>query len=76
MASLSIPFIIDSKIGLIFVFLMAAVVPPRPPRTRQESIERAQTEREAETMKAVALGFFFWILVAAFIAALVVHYLK
>lgn len=62
--------------GLIFAFLMAAAVPPRPPRTRREAIEQAQAKREAETMTAIALGFFFWILLAGLIVALVVHYLK
>jgi hypothetical protein len=61
--------------GLIFAFLMAAAVPPRPPRTRMEAIEQAQAEREGESMTAVALGFFFWFLLAGLILALVVHYL-
>ncbi|NQU14642.1 MAG: hypothetical protein HQ561_10855 [Desulfobacteraceae bacterium] len=62
--------------GLIFAFLMAAAVPPRPPRTRREAIEQAQAKREGETITALSLGFFFWILMAGLIAALVVHYLK
>jgi hypothetical protein len=62
--------------GLIFAFLMAASVLPRPPRTQRGVIEQAQEKREDETMTAMALGFFFWILLAGLIAALVIHYLK
>lgn len=62
--------------GLIFAFLMAAAVPPRPPRTRREAIEQAQAERKAESITTVTLGVFFWILVAGLVMALVLHYLK
>ena len=61
---------------MIFAFLMAAAVPPRLPRNRREAIEQSQENRESEAMTVITLGFFFWILLAGFIGALVVHYLK
>ncbi len=62
--------------GLIFAFLIAAAVPPRPPRTRREAIAQAQARREAEATTAITLDFFFWILLVGLIVALVVHYLR
>jgi hypothetical protein len=62
--------------GLIFAFLMAAAVPPRPPRTSREAVAQAQAKREGVVLTGIALGFFFWILMALLIAALIIYYLR
>jgi hypothetical protein len=59
---------------LFFAFLIAAAVPPRPPKNRREAIRQAQAETEAEEATAMALGFFFWILLAGLILALILRY--
>lgn len=53
--------------GLIFALLLAAAVPPRPPRNRREAVE-------AEEITAVALGTFFWILLVGLILTLILRY--
>ena len=62
--------------GLLFAFLMAAATPGRSPRTRQEAIAQRQAAKDAETMTVVALGFYFWFLLAGLIVALIVYYLR
>ena len=60
--------------ALIFALLMAAVVPRRPPRNRKEAIERARAENEAESITAVTLGVFFWMVLVGLVLALIVRY--
>jgi hypothetical protein len=60
--------------GLIFALLIAAAVPPRPPRNRREAIQQARAENEVEEVTAVALGIFFWLLLAGLVLALILRY--
>lgn len=61
--------------ALIFVLLIAAAVPPRPPRTRKEALEQAKTEAAGAQVAGMALNTFFWILVILLAAALLTRYL-
>jgi hypothetical protein len=60
--------------GLFFAFLIAAAVPPRPPRNRREAIRQARAENEAVEATSMALGIFFWILLVGLILALILRY--
>jgi hypothetical protein len=62
--------------GLLFAFLMAAASPANPPRNREEAIAQRKEAKDAETMAVVALGFYFWFLLAGLIMAIIIHYLR
>lgn len=62
-----LPFIL---VGFILALLIAAIVPPRKPRTRREAIEQAEARVGAEA----TLGAFFWLLIVVLLIALIVHY--
>jgi hypothetical protein len=51
--------------------LLFAVVPPNPPRTRRQAIERATLEMAVER----SLGGFFWVRVIGLGVAIIIHYL-
>lgn len=57
-------------VGLIFMLLVAALLPSRGPR----QVPPTEAEASAESKTAAALGAFFWILFLVLFAALIVHY--
>ena len=63
-----LPFLLTA---FFVVMLLFAVVPPSPPRTRRQAIERATLEMAAER----SLGVFFWLLVIGSGVAIMIHYL-
>jgi len=63
-----LPFLLTA---FFVVMLLFAVVPPRPPRTRRQAIERATQEMAAERSP----GVFLWILVIGSGIAILIHYL-
>lgn len=57
-------------VGLIFMLLVAALLPPRA----SGEVPPAETRAPAEEKTAVVVGVFFWILFLVLLAALIVHY--
>jgi vacuolar-type H+-ATPase subunit I/STV1 len=62
-----IPFL---TVGFFGTLLIAALVPPRQPRTRREALEQAEAQVGAEA----TLTAFFWLLVVLLAIAIVVRY--
>ncbi len=60
--------------ALVFALLIAAMAPSRPPGSNREAVEKVRAERTAETVTAVSLGIFFWLLLALLIVALIFRY--
>jgi hypothetical protein len=54
-----VPFLI---VGFVMTLLIAALVPPRRPRTAREAMRQATERAEAEW----TLGIFFWLLILVF----------
>jgi hypothetical protein len=66
-----IPFLLPA----FFLFLLlAALAPPRPPRSRQEAIEDARANATASDVALFTLGAFFWILLVGLIIAVILAY--
>lgn len=57
-------------IALLTSLILAAATPDHKPRTRTEAIKQAEEEQDA----AAVLGIFFWILIIAFIATIVIRF--
>ncbi len=66
-----LPYIIP---GLLFLLLLAALVPPRQPRNRQEMVEQAAPEDTAAVATALTLGVIFWVLIVFLIIAIIAAY--
>jgi len=57
--------------GLMFALLLAATAPSRSPRSLREAAEQASQEEQVER----AVGWLFWVLVAALVAAIMARYI-
>jgi len=57
--------------GLMFALLLAATAPSRRPRSLREAAEQASQEEQVER----AVGWLFWVLVAALVAAIIARYI-
>jgi hypothetical protein len=59
-------------VGVIFALLLLAVLPPeRKPRTKGEAVAQAEAESEA----VIVLNIFFWVMVVALIASIIIAYI-
>ena len=66
-----LPFLIP---GLLFLLLLVSLTPVQRPRTVQEAVDQARAETAAAETAFVVLSAFFWLLVAALLAAIVAAY--
>lgn len=66
-----LPFIIP---GMLFLLLLAALVPPRQPRNRQEAVEEVTAEDTVAVAAALTLGAIFWVLIVFLIIAIIAAY--
>jgi hypothetical protein len=66
-----IPFLIS---GLIIALLLAAAAPSRREETTVELVDAEAQKREKKRVY-MTLSIFFWIIVAALVAAIGIHYL-
>ncbi|MBD3401407.1 hypothetical protein GF420_00820 [candidate division GN15 bacterium] len=63
-----VPFVL---VGFIIALLLAAIVPPRRPRSRVEAIEQAEARADTQ----MALGVFFWVFFIVVVAAIIARYI-
>lgn len=67
-----LPFLIP---GLLFLLLLAALVPPRRPRNRREALRDAEAEETVATTMALTLGVIFWTLVVFLVIVIIAAYI-